>query len=81
MSVYPEHDKLMAISDISQEIGEFLDFGLEAQGILLAEFEPEGNRLRMTNRSIPEILAEYFGIDRKEIEREKRAMLDAIRNA
>lgn len=37
MSDYPEHDKLHKIKDQSQTIGEFLDFGLPAQGIMLYE--------------------------------------------
>lgn len=32
-------------------------------------------------KSISQILADYFGIDQKKIEKEKRAMLDAIREA
>lgn len=38
MPEYPEHDKLKAISEQSQTIGEFLDFGLPKQNLALYEF-------------------------------------------
>jgi hypothetical protein len=34
---YPEHDKLTAVADESQAIGEFLDYGLAQQGLYLEE--------------------------------------------
>ena len=36
-SEYPEHDKLAAVKDQSQVIGEFLDFGLPQMRIHLSE--------------------------------------------
>lgn len=81
MSEYPEHEKLMAVNDQSQAIGEFLDFGLSSMGIVLAEvsYEYHEPRLMATSRSIETILAEYFEIDRDALEREKRAILNEIR--
>jgi hypothetical protein len=38
MSEYPEHDKLKAVIEESQAIGEFLDFGLPKQNLALYEF-------------------------------------------
>lgn len=79
---YPEHAKLAAVSAESQAIGEFLDFGLGLQGLILAT-ESVGlthNRLVPTSRSIPAILAIYFGIDQQALETEKRAMLAAMRD-
>lgn len=35
MSDYPEHDKQREVAEISQEIGEFLDFGLPRMGLQL----------------------------------------------
>ena len=40
---YPEHEKLRAVSDESQAIGEFLDVGLGRMGLSLAEIRPAGN--------------------------------------
>lgn len=38
MSEYPEHEKLRKVTDLSQAIGEFLEFGLAGHGLLLAEW-------------------------------------------
>jgi predicted RNA-binding protein (virulence factor B family) len=78
---YPEHEKLAAIKDKSQAIGEFLDFGLGKQGIILAQFDEETDQLWPTHRSITDILAAYFGIDQKKIDAEKAQMLDELRAA
>jgi hypothetical protein len=77
---YPEHAKLDAVKDISQAIGEFLDYGLAAQGLVVAQ-EARGGRLVPTHRPISEILARYFEIDQAALEAEKQAMLDALRKA
>lgn len=72
---YPEHQKLRAIADRSQAIGEFLDW-MGHQGFWLHDrdgFEPHG--------SVQDWLARYFDIDRDKIEAEKRAMLEALRAA
>ncbi len=75
MSDYPEHDKLRHVKDESQAIGEFLDFG----GYVLGEYID--GRLQPVHGSISRILAEYFEIDEKKIEQEKRQMLDKLRRA
>lgn len=73
---YPEHEKLQAVREKSQAIGEFLEtVGL--RGYRLAEYiqgsEEEGMfPIRQTTQ---DILAEYFEIDRIVLEREKQAML------
>lgn len=85
---YPEHEKLRAVADESQAIGEFL----ETAGYTLCELrtftEPlddAGNtyetrpRLAPIAKGIQQILADYFEIDLAKIEAEKRAMLDALR--
>lgn len=104
---YPEHEKLAAVSDDSQTVGEFLD----TCGFTLCRVVPKGNNgeprfidedgkptdtggmSRDWNPayeswndhyspvgSIEAVLADYFGIDRAALEREKRAMLEAIRH-
>lgn len=40
MSTYPEHDKLSAIHEKSQAIGEFLEW-LEGQGVKLCRYQDE----------------------------------------
>jgi hypothetical protein len=86
MSKYPEHDKLQAVQEESQTIGEFLDLG----PYMLCEhyainpetgspyIEPHWMPVR---KSISDILAEYFEIDQNKLEEEKRAMLDEMRAA
>lgn len=83
-SDYPEHDKLAKVSKLSQEIGEFLDFGLAAQGIHLAVADRDSWSkpvLVACPKTIPAILATYFEIDQVKIDAEKNAMLEALRNA
>jgi predicted RNA binding protein YcfA (HicA-like mRNA interferase family) len=75
---YPEHEKLAAISDKSQEIGEFLDW-LQKQGWHLARYH--GHHLRTVHKPITSLLASYFEIDEGVLESEKRQMLDALRSA
>lgn len=85
MSEYPEHDKLEAIKAESQALGEFLDIALPRMGLRLAEYvkfdEYDLPQLVPARKTITEILAEHFGIDRDVLEDEKRSMLEAIRNA
>ena len=76
---YPEHVKLQAIVDKSQLIGEFIDVFLPGKGIFLGRPKEFGNGLDPIIVDIQELLAEYFGIDRDKLEKEKEAMLDEIR--
>ena len=82
---YPEHEKLSAISDQSQAIGQFLDWLQNEKAVTLAEYLDEDGghwgeaRLVPIHRSIQHWLAEYFGIDLEVIETEKREMLDKQR--
>lgn len=79
MSDYPEHDKLHAVKDKSQAIGEFVEW-LQEQGIHLASWH-NGTQLRPWHESIEDLLARHFEIDLAKLEAEKRAMLDKIRGA
>jgi hypothetical protein len=77
MTPYPEHEKLRAVADESQAIGEFLDGGRWTL-CELREFE-DSSRVEFVEVDIQAALAEYFGIDRVALEREKRAMVEALR--
>lgn len=77
-SAYPEHEKLAAVKDQSQAIGEFLDW-LNGDGVHLARWDEEWDRYFPVHESINALLARRFGIDLDRIEAEKRAMLDEIR--
>jgi hypothetical protein len=78
----PECDKMLAVRDKSQVIGEFLDW-LGEQGITLARYtedtEVKMDRLVPVYTSIDKILAEYFDIDLDKVEQEKRTILKALR--
>ena len=79
---YPEHEKLKAISDKSQTIGEFLEWLSTEKGILLGEWGgATGHTMYPTQRSKVALLAEYFEIYQDRLESEKRAMLDTVRAA
>lgn len=84
MSQYPEHDKLQAVKNQSQLIGEFLEW-LNSQGLYLAAWQEidtifgKDSELVISYLSINDILARFFEIDLDKLEDEKRQMLDSIR--
>ena len=61
-----ECDRLHAVKNRSQTIGEFLDWLKDEYEIFLP-------------KSITNLLAEYFDIDLKRVERERRAILKELR--
>ena len=80
MSEYPEHDKLKAVMEQSQAIGEFIENN--GKYVLAESVAVEGYRhlqLIPVHRPINDILAEYFDIDLSALESEKRAMLEKLR--
>lgn len=81
-TAYPEHEKLSAVADKSQVIGDFL-LDREEGGVVLAAYSPELDEYLPLPLVAPVeyVLADYFGIDLAKIEAEKRAMLAAIREA
>ncbi len=74
---YPEHEKLRAVSEQSQVIGEFLDNCC----FTLCEYSHELDEYCPVQYSIQEVLAKYFNIDLNKIEAEKRQMLETLRAA
>jgi len=74
VSEYPEHDKLHAVVDKSQAIGEFLEWASERHGFRLCYLE--GNRYWSVGTPVQRLLAEFFEIDENKLEEEKRAMLE-----
>ncbi len=77
----PELDKMLAVKDKSQVIGEFLDWLQHDKKIALAHCEDGEDELYMVYDSIETLLAEYFGIDLKKIEEERRAILKSLDSA
>ena len=83
-SQYPESAKMAAVSDESQSIGEFIEW-LGTKGIMLGHnvtFEGYSTpQFVPVSTSTENLLADYFEIDLKKVEQEKRAMLEAIRHS
>ena len=88
----PQLNKLAAVSKSSQVIGEFLD----TSPYILCETVPcekyhsrlaaaaccsQDSHIVPTSKSIQQILAEYFGIDLQEVERERREILRETQEA
>lgn len=80
---HPETQKMVNAAPESQSIGEFVEW-MGAQGIQLAEFvEIEGYsepKLMPVSRSLENMLADYFGIDLKAVEKERRKILASLRD-
>lgn len=80
-TTYPEHDKLAAVKDNSQVIGEFLDWLQNEQSIALCKATgPDHCPFQPIHHGIQSILADYYDIDLDVIEQEKQAMLTEMRN-
>jgi hypothetical protein len=95
--VTPELDKVKAVHEKAQAIGEFLDIFLSEKGgysigrphkhgpqcgVIFEDDSPScGYRtgeFEALNGAIEQRLAEFFGIDLKKVERERRQVLDYI---
>jgi hypothetical protein len=77
-SKHPECDKLLAVKERSQAIGEFLEWLTGEKGVVLATWFPPG-RLESGGYRIEKLLAEFFEIDLDKVEQEKRVMLEELR--
>jgi hypothetical protein len=91
----PECDRLLAVREKSQVIGEFLDW-LREKGWVIATGHAhddtcyidgkrfcgavEGDLVRVLFNT-EKLLAEFFGIDLEKVERERRALLQGCRSA
>jgi len=78
---YPEHEKLQKVKDHSQAIGEFLEWVSWTKEYRLGEFVGNNDYTEFVpvNMNIQNLLAEYFEIDLKKLESEKREMLEKMR--
>jgi len=79
MSDYPEHQKMGAIKEQSQTIGEFLDW-LFSKGVILAHYQGQLDELMPRDMNITNLLAAYFNIDLEKIEEERQQMIDELTN-
>lgn len=78
---YPEHAKLMGISDLSQAIGDFLEWASAEKHLVLCEYSEEEKHFFPEGGPVQNLLAAFFDIDQDKLEAEKRQMLDNIRKA
>lgn len=78
----PECDRMLAVRDQSQAIGEFIDWLNYEHEVFLARYEDLDDYsqpvLMTFHRNMNELLAEFFGIDLAKVEAEKRAILDSL---
>lgn len=90
MKEYSEHEKLHEIKDQSQTISEFFDW-LGSKGLLICKYHKQvGSTLGQgefqeagyypETPSIQILLTDFFDIDQKKLEEEKKDMLDDFRN-
>lgn len=84
---YPEHEKLSGVKEYSEKIGEFLEwlFCSGEQEIALCQYgkEEKSNGMyfggwQRINKSTEQLLAEFFSIDLKKLEKEKLEMLNQL---
>jgi len=82
----PECEKLSDVTDLSQPIGEFLEWLNGQSNVVLAKwvtqrnyFADEENILVPIDESIQQLLAQYFDIDLDKVEKERSALLEYIR--
>lgn len=78
MSKYPECDRLIAVSEESNKISEFLDW-LSYKHYYIAEECGNLGSLVRVSESIQQLLANYFEIDLKKVEYERRSLLAEAR--
>ena len=71
---YPEHDKLVSVSDDSQEIYGFLLWLQVEKNIWLCTINPETQQFELSVPTVTEWLNQYFGIDPEKLAAEKIRM-------
>lgn len=87
---YPEHEKMKAIKDKSQAVGEFLEWLDQEKGYEIAHYpmlenskgkKYQSERLLSIMTPSNKLLAEFFEINLDEIKKEKQQMIDEMRKA
>lgn len=82
---YPEHDKLRAIQPQSQAICEFIEWlesgeaGKNGEYLEIASRHPSDNLHGPYFEKKENLVARFFDIDLKKLEKEKRQMLEQCR--
>lgn len=78
---YPECEKMTAIKDKSQVIGEFIEWLTHERSISieLCVRNDNSDGLMPCHTNVEQLLAEFFGINLEKFEKEQRQILDEIR--
>ena len=79
ISKYPECEKMAAVKDKSQVIGEFLEWAGETQGLHMCANNTNCDRYTLVSMTREVLLAKFFDIDLNKVEKERRQMLDELR--
>ena len=75
-SEYPECDKALALRPFTETLGDFLDVWCQEKGYEICyQRKEDGNKYFPIHRPVNAIIAEYFGIDQRKLEAEKKNML------
>lgn len=74
----PELDKMKSVQAESQAIGKFLEW-LEEKGMFIGRYEND-NYINAISESNEQLLADYFEIDLKLVEKERVALLKEFRD-
>lgn len=79
---YPQLAKMQEVNPRSEVVGEFLDW-LEQNSLFIGRYIiPDGFRREVAvpiSDSTEQLLAQYFKIDLKAVERERQSILDEVR--
>jgi hypothetical protein len=80
---YPEHSKLSAVQRETQAIHSFLEWLGDEKGYFIAEWDkdhPDGNMPFAIRENHTTLVAEFYEIDLKAFDNEKRDMIEKIRS-
>lgn len=76
---YPECEKMAAIKDKSQVIGEFIEWMRDTQEFEICIFSGYSKEYIPIGMTIEILLSKFFDIDLKKVEEERRHILDELR--
>ena len=80
-TTYPQHATLKAVRYESAVIAKFIEtLGLAGlAGLTICEYHEGFGEFRETMKSTEQLLADFFEVDLKALEAEKRSMIEEIR--
>ena len=79
---YPAHEQMARFQDQTQLIGEFLEWLGNTKNLHICNLENSwsGHEFFPITGSTENLMAEFYGIDLKEVEKEKNDMLKDIKD-